>query len=118
MVVEETSQEPTEPKRTEGKFLNSPILARRTFIIAIIVYSFFLIYGAIFTITQRGPITAIVLNCLFILLAFSGLIVGIVSFRDGKNVFGIIGFILNLIYVATIPWTIWQFINLVIQLSK
>jgi len=117
MVVEETSQEHVEPKRKEGKFRKSPILARRTYIIGITAFSLFLICWSIFVITQRGLIINIVLFFLFLLLALSGLIVGIVSFRDGKNVFGIIGFILNFILVATLPWGLWQSINLVIQLS-
>ena len=117
MVVEETSQEQVEPKTMAGKFLNSPILARRTFIIGITAFSLFLICWIIFVITQRGLIINIVLLFLFVLLAFSGLIIGIVSFRDGKNVFGIIGFILNFILVAVLPLGLWQSINFAIQLS-
>ncbi len=112
MVNEETSQEPVEPKTMAGKFLNSPILARRTFIIGIAAFSLFLIFVSIFTIIQRGIIYDLVLYSLFFVLAFSGIIVGGISFRDGKNVFGIIGFILNIISVALLAGTLFQIINL------
>lgn len=106
-----------EEKKKRNKFQESPILARRTFIIGITAFSLLLICSVIFVITQRGLIINIVLLFLFVLLAFSGLIVGIVSFRDGKNVFGIIGFILNFILVAVLPLGLWQSINFAIQLS-
>lgn len=112
MVVDETSQEPAEPKTMAGKFLNSPILARRTFIIGITAFSLFLIFVSIFTIIQRGIIYDLVLYSLFFVLALSGIIVGGISFRDGKNVFGIIGFILNIISVALLAGTLFQIINL------
>lgn len=115
MVVEETSQEQAEPKRKEGKFRKSPILARRTFIIGIMALSLFLIYSSIITILQRGIIVSIVFYSLFLVLALSGLIVGVFSFRHGKNIFGIIGFILSLISVATIPWSLQLMILLLIQ---
>ena len=114
MEIEEASQEPVEPKRKEGKFRKSPILVRRTFIIAITAFSLFLIYGSIEAIIQQGLLASIVLYSLFLVLALSGIIVGVISFRDGKNVFGIIGFILNLFLVAFIPWIIHQLIRLAI----
>jgi len=117
MVLEEASQEPVKPIRKKGKFRKSPILARQTFIIGITAFSLYLIWWVIFVITQRGLIINIVLIFLFLFLALSGLIVGIVSFRDGKNVFGIIGFILNFILVAVLPWGLWQLITLAIQTS-
>ncbi len=115
MVVEEISQEPTEPKREEGKFKKSPILARRTFIIGITAFSLFLVYGSIEAIIQRGLIASIVLYSLFFVLALSGIIVGGISFRDGKNVFGIIGFFLNIISAAVIAGALFQLINLLIK---
>lgn len=103
-----------EEKKKRNKFQESPNLARKTFIIGITAFSLFLIYGAILAITQRGLIVSIVLNFLFLVLALSGSIVGALSFRDGKNVYSIIGFILNIISLAVIPWTLDQLIRLAI----
>ncbi len=112
MVVEETSQEQVEPKRKEGKFRKSPILARRTFIIgitAIIITGILMVLSAY---TPLGNIPLIVITCLTFVLTITGAVIGGLSFRKGINVFSTIGFILNLILVAALPYAIYQAIRL------
>lgn len=89
-----------------SKFRRSPALARTSFINGIIVISITAIYVVIEAIIQRGLIASYVIYSLILALALIGTILGGISFREGKNVYGIIGFILNLILVASIPWVL------------
>lgn len=114
MVVEETNQE--QAKRKEGKFKKSPILARRTFIIGITAI---IITGILMVLSAYAPIgiiPIIILSCLTLVLTIVGAVFGVLSFRKGMNVFGIIGFILILILVAALPYGIYQSIRLYVLL--
>ncbi|MBK5114566.1 MAG: hypothetical protein KGD59_11535 [Candidatus Heimdallarchaeota archaeon] len=116
MVVEESSQEQVEPKEKVGKFRKSPILARRTFIIGITAILF---TGILMVLSAYGPIgfiPIIILLCLTFVLSIVGAVFGVLSFREGMNVFSIIGFILILILVAALPYGIYQTIRLYVLL--
>lgn len=96
MVVEETSQEPVEPKRIAVKFRESSNFARLSFVIGVMTFfltviltgvgGLMLVYGKILT-----------LAVISYLLAFDlvGLVLGYLSIREEKNVFGITGFFTN-----------------------
>ncbi|MHA1186692.1 MAG: hypothetical protein ACTSXA_04975 [Candidatus Heimdallarchaeota archaeon] len=95
-----------------NKFKESPMVAKISFLTAFVVI---LMLGLLMTITALslvGVIGVLVFGILTLIVAIVGVILGGVSFRYGKNGFGIIGFILNLTLVVATSVGIYQAINL------
>ncbi len=89
-------------------FVDSSKYNKTSFIIGI---TSFLFTGILMVISAYalGPlILFIILAALTLLSAVSCVIFGGLSFKKGKNVFGIIGFILNFILVTVLPWGIYM----------
>ena len=99
-------------KQKTSRFKDRPIFARTTFLIgitAIIITGILMVLSAY---SSMGTIFLIILLCLTFVFAIVGAIFGGLSFRKGINVFSVIGFILNLILVAALPYGIYQTIRL------
>ena len=92
----------------QRKFKDSPLFARTTFIIGIISFLFTGILMVISAYALGPPLLFIVLAASTLLAAVVGVIFGGLSFRKGKNIFGILGFIFNFILVAVLPWGIYM----------
>ena len=93
--------ETDENNQKSNKFQKSPMFAQVSFIISIISILFAILLSVIQVITQKpGIITLTILSSIILTLAVIGTIFGGLSFRDGKNVFGILGFTFNLIMIA------------------
>lgn len=100
------NNEKDEKRQVENRFQCSPTLAKISFINGITTISITAIYVIIEAIIQPGLIAAFIIYSLILLFAFIGVILSGISFRKGRNIFGIIGFILNFILVAAMPWTL------------
>jgi len=88
------------------------MVAKMSFLIAFIVL---IVIGIFMLLSAYGPMTAIVLIVLdatTLVIALMGVILGGLSFRKGKNAFGITGFILNIILVGVISGAIFQAVYL------
>ncbi len=100
--METTSIEQEKTNRKVGKFQRSPLYIRSSFIIGIITVLLVVVY--IVTagfLWHYGPVPAYLFCSLTLALAVAGTILGGISFREGKNIYGILGFIFNLIVVGS-----------------
>ena len=78
------------------------MFVRASFIIGIITLLLVVVY--IVTagfLLHYGPIPLYLITSLILALAVAGAILGGISFREGKNVYGILGFIFNLIVIGS-----------------
>lgn len=99
--MEKLTTEQEKTKRKLEKFQKSPAFVRASFIIGIIT----LVVSVIYVVTAGfllhcGPIPLYLMSSLTLALAVAGTILGGISFREEKNVYGILGFIFNLIVIG------------------
>jgi len=101
MVVEETSQEQAKPKRITTNFRGSSLFVRSSFIIGIIT----LFLTAAYTVTSGfllhfGALPANIICSFTIALALSGIILGSISLRTSRNIYAIIGIVVNIVIIG------------------
>jgi len=101
MVVEKSREEPEKPKRITTNFRGSALFVRRSFIIGMIA----LFLAAVYTVTSGfllhfGALPANIICSFTIALALSGIILGSISFRTSKNIYAIIGIVVDLVVIG------------------
>lgn len=94
--------EQEENNQKSGKFQKSPAFVRASFIIGIVtlVTTVILILTAGYIGYYGGSVLLFVIYGVILALAFIGTILGGVSFRKGRYIYGIIGFIMNIIIIG------------------
>jgi len=101
MVVERSKEEQEKPKRITTNFRTSSLFVRRSFIIGMIV----LFLAAVYTVTSGfllhfGALPANIICSFTIALALSGIILGSISFRTSRNIYAIIGIVVDLVVIG------------------
>lgn len=92
-------EEDLSPK--SNRIQNKATFSRISFIIGIVSIVLAVLLSIIVVVTQKpGIITVTILTAIFLFIALIGTISGGLSFRIGKDVYGILGFIFNLIMIA------------------
>lgn len=87
--------------RKSNRFRTSSVFVRASFIIGIIT----LFLTAAFTVTSGfllhfGALPANIICSFTIALALSGVILGSVSFRTSRNIYAIIGIVINIVIIG------------------
>lgn len=82
------------------RFKDSTIQIRASFILSLIMFFLMIIsFSILELIFNAGPFILYSIGCIIIAIAITGVILSGLSFREGKNGFGISGFIINLLVV-------------------
>ncbi|NHK29951.1 MAG: hypothetical protein FK730_01275 [Asgard group archaeon] len=92
--------ETKETRKERIQFNNHHPLTRIAFILSIITSLGSIIFGVVFSVTQKpGAIAFIVIMAIIGAMGLIGLIISGVSFRKGINVYNILGFIFSLMVI-------------------
>jgi len=77
------------------------ILVKIAFIVSIIALAWAIVFGIIFSITQKpGILGLIIIDAIIIAIALIGLIVSSISFGKGFNSYNISGFVSDIVVIA------------------
>jgi hypothetical protein len=107
-------QQDTKELKDQGKWQSSPKAARISFIIGIAVLIFTIILipsvdSIIFEVLFNASVIALyVIYSLTLVISIIGSFFAVLSFKEGKNVFGMLGFTFCFIIIIAMLWAIFM----------